>query len=524
MVNEQKLCKIALLSAAMILILTSVTGAVPLAYITNYGDNSVSIIDTTTNIVTATVTVGGSPDAVAISPDGTMVYILNGDKNTISVINTKTNSIATTISGLGSHPTGLAITPDGKKLYVSNYFSYSVSVIDTNVNDGNKYNTVIATVNGIINPYGVAVSHDGTKVYVAEQTNNPGKIAIIDTAYDTLDQSSPISTGIGTGNSPTGLAVTPDGTKLYVTNFGDGTVSVVDTATNTVTATVTVRNTPQGIAVTPDGSKVYVANEGGTVSVIDTNLNDGNKYNTVIATVNVGNSPYGVAVTPDGTKVYVANQGSNTVSVIDTASDTLDLARPTITVGTNPDSFGQFIGNIPIVKIQSSPALQMTLEDYAATIGLMVDGAGTNTPVAGGSAAVDMSYGTIATWNTYDVAGDLVISNVLASSSGAGAADFNVCPWLEVGSSSLGSSPDSPGTGGTVYVLDGTGKFVAYHGPNAYTFIPANTLPPTWQTSGNIITPGQDAFIHVLVQPVSPAVPGESLTVTGSVASQRSLP
>ena len=67
-----------------------------------------------------------------------------------------------------------------------------------------------------------------------------------------------------------------------------------------------------GVAAAPDGSKVYVANEAvnGTVSVIDT------ATNVVSATIAVGRHPVGVAVKPDGSKVYVANRGNGTVSVI----------------------------------------------------------------------------------------------------------------------------------------------------------------------------------------------------------------
>jgi YVTN family beta-propeller protein len=90
--------------------------------------------------------------------------------------------------------------------------------------------------------------------------------------------------------------------------------------------------------VTPDGSKVYVANSGSfnpsTVSVIDT------ATNTVSATVPVGLGPVGVAVKPDSGKVYVANEGANTVSVIDTATNTVIA---TIPVGNAPDAFGMFI-------------------------------------------------------------------------------------------------------------------------------------------------------------------------------------
>jgi YVTN family beta-propeller protein len=71
----------------------------------------------------------------------------------------------------------------------------------------------------------------------------------------------------------------------YISNSGSNTVSVINTATNTVVATVSVGTNPFGVAMTPDGSRVYVTNEGSnTVSVIDT------ATNTVTATVPVGDS------------------------------------------------------------------------------------------------------------------------------------------------------------------------------------------------------------------------------------------
>ncbi len=49
--------------------------------------------------------------------------------------------------------------------------------------------------------------------------------------------------------------------NAYITNENDNTVSVIDTATNTVIGSpIPVGNNPYGVAVTPDGSKVYVAN------------------------------------------------------------------------------------------------------------------------------------------------------------------------------------------------------------------------------------------------------------------------
>jgi YVTN family beta-propeller protein len=115
---------------------------------------------------------------------------------------------------------------------------------------------------------------------------------------------------------------------------------VIDTATNTVTATISVGEEPIGVAVSPDGSRVYVTNQAGfsTASVIDT------ATNTVTATIPVGMEASGVAITPDGSKVYVVNTRDNTVSVIATATNTVTA---TIPVGLNPVAFGVFIQPAP---------------------------------------------------------------------------------------------------------------------------------------------------------------------------------
>src|SRR5215831_11877612 len=104
--------------------------------------------------------------------------------------------------------------------------------------------------------------------------------------------------------------------NAYITNSGSNTVSVIDTATNTVVSTIPVGTAPAGVAVTPDGSKVYVTNFlSNTVSVIAT------ATNTVVSTIPVG-PPFAVAVTPDSSKVYVTN-GQSDMSVIDTATNTV---------------------------------------------------------------------------------------------------------------------------------------------------------------------------------------------------------
>ena len=70
------------------------------------------------------------------------------------------------------------------------------------------------------------------------------------------------------------------------------------------------------------------------VSVINT------ATNMVTATIPVDVIPFGVAVSPGGSKVYVTNDGSNTVSVIDAATK---IVTATIPVGSDPQAFGIFI-------------------------------------------------------------------------------------------------------------------------------------------------------------------------------------
>ncbi len=67
-------------------------------------------------------------------------------------------------------------------------------------------------------------------------------------------------------NDPLGVAVTPNGEYAYVTNEGSGTVSVISTLTNIVETTITVGSNPWGVTLTPNGEYAYVTNLGsGTV-------------------------------------------------------------------------------------------------------------------------------------------------------------------------------------------------------------------------------------------------------------------
>jgi YVTN family beta-propeller protein len=286
----------------------------------------------------ATIPVGAAPGGIAITPDGAnpyeqddrrhqpLAYVTNAADFTVSVIDTASNTVVATIP-VGSFPNGVAITLDGTQAYVTNQLDDSVSVIDT------ASNTVVATISGFpefVLPIGVAITPDATHPYERDDrrhqsfayvTNNvpdiggsnfpASTVSVIDTANNKLVATIPV------GQYPNGVAITSDGTRAYVANNAiptdgsinsAGVVSVIDTARNKVVATIPVGGGPVGVAITSGGNDpserddrshqplAYVTNSvDNTVSVIDT------ASNKVVATIPVGAGPFAVAfatVTP----------------------------------------------------------------------------------------------------------------------------------------------------------------------------------------------------------------------------------
>jgi YVTN family beta-propeller protein len=279
---------------------------------------TVSVIDRSSDTVSATVSVGNTPYGVVVSPDGSRVYVANNGDGTVSVIDTSSNTVTETVSGL-SNPAGVAVSPDGSRLYVGNTGNGTVSVINT------SSNTVTATVSVGIGPYALQVSPDGSRVYVGNASSS--SVSVINTSSNT------VTATVSVGSGPYGVAVSPDGSRVYVANFLSGSVSVIDTSLNTVTATISVGTYPWGIAVSPDGSRVYVSDVGDNkLRVVDLSSN------TVTATVSGFDTPYALAVSPDGSRVYVANDiALGTVSVIESGPSVAAPEAPTSLSATSGD-------------------------------------------------------------------------------------------------------------------------------------------------------------------------------------------
>lgn len=306
-----------MLAASLALIALALLAPAALArevYVANTEANSVSVIDTATNRVTATIPTGpfSGPYTLAISPDGRTVYAVNLDGNSVIEISTQTKSVVGAPIPVGKDPIGIAITPDGGRAYVNNTGNGSVSVID--LQSRQVVGLPIPLPEGAgAEPLGVAISPDGARAYVTDSRSDT--VSVIDTATNQI-VGAPIEVGV----RPYGIAVTPDGRRLYVADNDSETVSVVDTTTLLAGAPIRVGKDPSGVAVAPDGSRVYVPNFGSdSVSLIDTGAN------VEVATMPGVEEAEFIGLTPDGDQGYVSESGEGAVAPFSAPASLLAL-------------------------------------------------------------------------------------------------------------------------------------------------------------------------------------------------------
>ncbi|HEY4587155.1 MAG TPA: IPTL-CTERM sorting domain-containing protein [Brevundimonas sp.] len=187
-----------------------------------------------------------------------------------------------------------------------------------------------------------AISPDGARLYVADWIS--GNISVIDTSTNTV-------TATITGMvSPNDIAVSPEGARAYVTGYNTTTLYVIDTGSNAVTP-VAIPGQPTGVAVTPDGAYVYVTNRANVI-VVDT------ATNTIGDTIGGLSNPSEIGLTPTGHRAYVTNPSSSVVTVIDTATKAV---VGHVSVGQRPKAAGPFIGPTP----SSPPAAVPTMGEWA---------------------------------------------------------------------------------------------------------------------------------------------------------------
>jgi YVTN family beta-propeller protein len=240
------------------------------AYVTDEALNVVWVIDTSTKTVVGSPILLGTSEAteITITPDGGFVYVVSicgasarcdiNVPSTVSIIDTSTNTLVQTLT-VGTRANGIAITNAGDFVYVANQCSDpscaeggSVSVIST------ASQTVTETI-PIVGEFAsqfITITPDDRFAFVANTcggapppcSSETGTVSIID-----LTTNAVVGSPIRVGKFPAELGVTPDGSSLYVVNQGPpGSVSAVATTTNKVVTTIPIGDVhPAFMAISP---------------------------------------------------------------------------------------------------------------------------------------------------------------------------------------------------------------------------------------------------------------------------------
>jgi 6-phosphogluconolactonase len=249
-------------------------------FVANQGSNNVSVFSIGSNatltsagtVDTGTTPLGGSasatPNAVAVTPSGSFLYVANQGQNTVTAfaVNSGTGAL-TPVGGraaanfpAGTAPSGLTIDPSGKYLFVANSGSNNVSafVICTSAlpGCGATTNGALVAVPGSpfsagLGPVSLAVDPAGNFLYVVDMMSNQLSGYRINPSTGALTALA--TPAVSTGTSPLFVAIHHAGNYLYVSNNGADTISGFHLVTQSGVlgplSPVTASSRPAGIAL-----------------------------------------------------------------------------------------------------------------------------------------------------------------------------------------------------------------------------------------------------------------------------------
>ncbi len=271
--------------------------------VVSVGSNSVTFIDTATNMVEHTTYVGRSPHEAFFTPDGKEVWVTVRGENYVAVLDPVSYEEKTRIV-LANGPGMQIFSPDGKYGYVCSSFNPEVAVISV------ADHAIVGKVTQA-SPFcpDLAATPDGAQVWFT--LKDTGKVQVFDAkppfnVLKTLD-TGPITNHVN-------IVRNANGQFAYITVGGRNEIQVFRTDDFSKVATIPVGKLPHGIWPSGDGSRVYVGLENDDqMTAIDT------LTNRVIANIPIGQAPQAVAYVPDAVPT-ARESGNGAMSVMDEAT------------------------------------------------------------------------------------------------------------------------------------------------------------------------------------------------------------
>jgi len=207
-------------------------------------------------------------------------------------------------------PSGMIVTRDSKTLYVGTYYGKNIAVIDTETDE------VIETID-LGGDVLIDLSLTVDERFLLVSRPNSGTLTIINTSTNTVEDNIDI-------NRPFGHAHSPDGKYIYIVNNGADTVSIMDASDFSVIDTISVGERPSSLALLPNGSFLYVTTRSDRVDVIDTRARE------VVTSLDIEFVPnyLSFALGVGGKTLYVLNRTNGQadeelVFIVDTGTNTV---------------------------------------------------------------------------------------------------------------------------------------------------------------------------------------------------------
>jgi len=339
-------------------------------YVANADAKQLAWVDIDHGSVIHSIDLPSRPTGLALCADDQRLYVTcAGPRSLVFVIDTATRKPLATIA-VGHTATAPVLAPRQRRLYVSNRFNHDVSVVDL------KRKVEIARVPVTREPIAAAITRDGRMLVVANHLpRGPANGVLVRAAVTFIDTATLSTTTVPLpdgSSSLRGVAIAPDDRYAVVThiqsNFelvashldegwmNTNAISVIDLNEKKLAGNVLLDDqhlgapNPWGVAFSPDGSSIYVAHAGShELSVIPSELvyrelGEGFEFRGPMGGPNAltdsrrrialpGNGPRALAA--HGTRVFVAEYFSDTIAVVDVASES-NRATRTIRLGPLP--------------------------------------------------------------------------------------------------------------------------------------------------------------------------------------------
>ncbi len=303
--------------------------------------------------------------AIALTPAGEFLLVVNPDSNSLTVIDTAQQLPLAEVT-VGVEPRSVTVSPGGERAFVTNFGSDTVSVLDLDSL------SVTQTLPVGDRPAGVVASADGRFVAVSELGTD--RVRFLEAANgDSLAI-------LAVADRPYGLAFTPDSRRLLVSHLLSGSVTVLNVQPYVAFLPQIVQSAPYSpetpsrsfsqpaqvqistwpnvapapvVLVNASGSRAYLpqtmANGLGLNTQFDTSVfpkvsvinlqsdtHQTSEHISLTETDRPVGLPWDVALAQDGMELWVVNAASNDISIIDISNPFFPTRVANIPVGDNP--------------------------------------------------------------------------------------------------------------------------------------------------------------------------------------------